>query len=382
MKLLPLFLLGLLGLFFIALLSVKFNKPIIENELTENTHEALLSEGMSWATPSANGQTITLKGIADNNELRLHAESVAQAVNGVARVNNQLTVSSIENTTYQTEQIMVDEGEDVVDSISAITSESPATETAEPTSEILVTDVVEEVEVIETDSIEPITEIVETEIAVAEEVVESVEPVNEMAEAKVVVVKVVVVKDVVESIAPVTEIAETEVVVVAEDVVESTKPVTEVTETEIVVEGSTITETVEKETSEVITTEPVNEVLNICQQQFDELLTNEKIRFETNSAILSAGNNQLLAKLVAVIESCPAFKIVIEGHTDADGEVVANQILSEQRAYRVYDELVKRGIRSFTLLAIGYGESRPLNTDNTAESKAQNRRIELNVQEN
>ena len=318
MKLLPLFLLGLLGLFFIALLSVKFNKPIIENELTENTHEALLSEGMNWATPSANGQTITLKGIADNNELRLYAESIALAVKGVERVNNQLTVSSIENTTDQTEQIMVNEGDDMVDSISAITTESPATEV--------------------------------------------VEPINEMAKAEIVIVG-----DVVESIAS----------------AESTKPVTEIIETEIVVEESTTTEAVEKETPEVIaTSEPVNEVLNTCQQQFDELLTNQKIRFETNSAILSEGNNQLLTKLVEVIQSCPGFKIVIEGHTDTDGEVVANQILSEQRAYRVYDELVKRGIRSSSLLAIGYGESRPLNTDNTAESKAQNRRIELTVQEN
>lgn len=338
MKLLPLFLLGLLGLFFIALLSVKFNKPIIESELTESTHEALLSEGMDWATPSANGQTITLKGIAGNDELRLHAESIAQAVNGVARVNNQLIVSSIENTTYQAEQVMVNEGDEVevVDSISAITTESSATETAVPTSEI---------EIVKTDFIEPVIEIAETEIVVEEEVVESIE-----------------------SVEPVTEIAETEVTVVAEEVVEPTKsiePVTEITETEV-----------------TATSEPVNEVLNTCQQQFDELLTNEKIRFETNSAILSEGNNQLLAKLVEVIQSCPAFKIVIEGHTDADGEVVANQILSEQRAYRVYDELVKRGIHSFTLLAIGYGESRPLNTDNTAASKAQNRRIELNVEEN
>ena len=318
MKLLPLFLLGLLGLFFIALLSVKFNKPIIENELTENTHEALLSEGMNWATPSANGQTITLKGIADNNELRLYAESIALAVKGVERVNNQLTVSSIENTTDQTEQIMVNEGDDMVDSISAITTESPATEV--------------------------------------------VEPINEMAKAEIVIVG-----DVVESIAS----------------AESTKPVTEIIETEIVVEESTTTEAVEKETPKVIaTSEPVNEVLNTCQQQFDELLTNQKIRFETNSAILSDGNNQLLTKLVEIIQSCPGFKIVIEGHTDTDGEVVANQILSEQRAYRVYDELVKRGIRSSSLLAIGYGESRPLNTDNTAESKAQNRRIELTVQEN
>jgi outer membrane protein OmpA-like peptidoglycan-associated protein len=370
MKLLPLFLLGLLGLFFIALLSVKFNKPIIESELTENTHEALLSEGMDWATPSANGQTITLKGIADNNELRLHAESIAQAVNGVAQVNNQLTVSSIDNTTYQAEQIMVNEGDEVVDSISAITTESSAF--IEPITEIAETEA--EVAVIVEEAIEPVIDIVETEGVTEEfiEPIESVEFATEIAETEVVVVTEEVIEPI-ESVEPVTEIAETEVTVVA----------TEMAETGIVVDELTITEVAEKETPEAITmSEPINEVLNTCQQQFDELLTNEKIRFETNSAILSEGNNQLLEKLVEVIQSCPAFKIVIEGHTDADGEVVANQILSEQRAYRVYDELVKRGIRSFTLLAIGYGESRPLNTDNTAASKAQNRRIELNVEEN
>jgi len=320
MKLLPLFFLGLLGLFFIALLSFKFNEPIIENELTENTHEALLSEGVDWATPSANGQTITLKGIADNNELRLQAESIARAVNGVTQVNNQLTVASSENITHQTTTIiMVNEGNDGVDSISAATLSEVAVEA--------------EVEVIATDSIEPIAEI--------------------------------------------TEIAETESAVTVESV-DSIEAVTD-----IAVETVESTESAETEAPEAIAiSEPVNAVLDTCQQQFDQLLQNEKIRFETNSAILSAGNGQLLTKLAEIIQSCPAFKTVIEGHTDTDGEVIANQILSEQRAYRVYDELVKRGIRSSSLLAIGYGESRPLSTDNTSESKAQNRRIEFNVQEN
>jgi len=65
------------------------------------------------------------------------------------------------------------------------------------------------------------------------------------------------------------------------------------------------------------------------------------------------------------------------GHTDSDGEVAANQKLSEARAKAVVDAMVKLGIASSRLTSSGLGESKPMTGNDTPEGKAQNRRVEF-----
>jgi outer membrane protein OmpA-like peptidoglycan-associated protein len=67
----------------------------------------------------------------------------------------------------------------------------------------------------------------------------------------------------------------------------------------------------------------------------------------------------------------------VEGHTDSDGDNASNQVLSEKRAQAVVTELTKMGISESRLSSKGWGETKPVGLNNTAEGKAANRRVEF-----
>ena len=70
-------------------------------------------------------------------------------------------------------------------------------------------------------------------------------------------------------------------------------------------------------------------------------------------------------------------KFSIEGHTDSDGDFDTNQKLSEDRAKTVMDQLISMGIDENRLSFRGFGETTPVDTNNTPEGKASNRRVEF-----
>ncbi len=82
-------------------------------------------------------------------------------------------------------------------------------------------------------------------------------------------------------------------------------------------------------------------------------------------------------EVVAVLNSNPSLKIVIEGYTDNIGTEAYNQKLSEERAKAVKTYLVKKGIQSNRLSTVGYGFSRPGATNKTSAGRALNRRVKL-----
>ena len=67
------------------------------------------------------------------------------------------------------------------------------------------------------------------------------------------------------------------------------------------------------------------------------------------------------------------------GHTDSVGKDAANQKLSEGRANAVRDDLIERGVAPERIEAIGYGESRPIDTNDTEEGRQNNRRVEIEI---
>jgi outer membrane protein OmpA-like peptidoglycan-associated protein len=75
----------------------------------------------------------------------------------------------------------------------------------------------------------------------------------------------------------------------------------------------------------------------------------------------------------------PAVGVEISGHTDNTGTPEYNQELSEQRAQRVVDYLLDKGIEPERLKAAGYGETRPVSGNDTEEGRAMNRRTELKI---
>lgn len=86
-----------------------------------------------------------------------------------------------------------------------------------------------------------------------------------------------------------------------------------------------------------------------------------------------------LNKLTGLLQKNPAMKIEIGGHTDNKGSAEYNQKLSEQRARSVYEFLIAKGIDKNRLSYKGYGLTKPIDTNDTEEGRANNRRTEFKV---
>ena len=105
------------------------------------------------------------------------------------------------------------------------------------------------------------------------------------------------------------------------------------------------------------------------------------VNFDFDSANLRADSNAVLAEAIEILRRYPTLKGEVAGHTDSVGSDDYNQRLSERRARTVYDYLVANGIAADRLVGpVGYGEARPLDTNDTAAGRERNRRTELNVQ--
>ncbi|MDD9893159.1 MAG: OmpA family protein [Gammaproteobacteria bacterium] len=114
----------------------------------------------------------------------------------------------------------------------------------------------------------------------------------------------------------------------------------------------------------------------VIQQQ---VIVLNGIQFASDSARLLAGSNQQLAAVAQAMQSQPSMHVEIAGHTDSTGSYAHNQVLSERRANAVRNQLINRGVEARRLTARGYGESNPVTGNNTAEGRAQNRRVEFRV---
>ena len=84
-----------------------------------------------------------------------------------------------------------------------------------------------------------------------------------------------------------------------------------------------------------------------------------------------------LDEVVAVLKKNPILNVMIEGHTDNVGKADYNQRLSENRAKAVKEYIVKAGIESHRMNAVGYGLTRPAASNSTEEGRAKNRRVEI-----
>jgi len=116
------------------------------------------------------------------------------------------------------------------------------------------------------------------------------------------------------------------------------------------------------------------------QAVFDELDL-RGVQFEVGTAILTADATAILDNVAFELSQFPDVAVTIEGHTDSDGGDAANQALSQARAESVVAYLTDVGIESDRLSAAGFGETQPIADNATAEGKAENRRVEISVDE-
>lgn len=103
------------------------------------------------------------------------------------------------------------------------------------------------------------------------------------------------------------------------------------------------------------------------------------VNFDFDKQVIRPDSEPLLNAAIRILDENPNVRITVEGHTDALGTDAYNEALSIRRAETVYQYLRKGGIESDRMQVIGYGESRPLATNETAEGRAENRRVELRV---
>ena len=83
-----------------------------------------------------------------------------------------------------------------------------------------------------------------------------------------------------------------------------------------------------------------------------------------------------------VFQKYPDTTLSVEGHTDSIGTAAYNQSLSRRRARSVASYLEDIGVRSSRIETVGYGESQPVASNNTAEGRQLNRRVEIHVRAN
>lgn len=117
----------------------------------------------------------------------------------------------------------------------------------------------------------------------------------------------------------------------------------------------------------------------VVEKETKQVLDNalKGILFETGKDVLVESSYDKLDAVAALMKANPKFKLEIDGHTDNTGTKEINKELSLKRAESVKKYLMKKGIEESRLIAKGYGDSEPIDTNDTPEGRANNRRVEL-----
>ncbi len=103
------------------------------------------------------------------------------------------------------------------------------------------------------------------------------------------------------------------------------------------------------------------------------------ITFDTDSSTVRPALRADLVRVGQNLVNYPNSTVQVIGHTDSDGEASYNQALSERRARSVADILQANGVNSARISTIGLGENRPAASNLTAEGKARNRRVDIEI---
>ncbi|MCZ8215804.1 MAG: OmpA family protein, partial [Cyclobacteriaceae bacterium] len=105
----------------------------------------------------------------------------------------------------------------------------------------------------------------------------------------------------------------------------------------------------------------------------------KNIYFDFDKTTLKRESFTELDKVVDFLKQNSTVEIEISGHTDGKGSDDYNLNLSQGRSQSVVDYIISKGIESYRLTAHGYGESKPIDSNDTEEGRANNRRVEFTV---
>ena len=104
-------------------------------------------------------------------------------------------------------------------------------------------------------------------------------------------------------------------------------------------------------------------------------LVNLNVNFDTNKSEIKDIYGTRIHDFAKAMNTDKRLKADIEGHTDSVGSDAYNQKLSERRAASVVKALTELGVEKSRLKAVGYGESKPIASNETVEGRAENRRV-------
>lgn len=114
----------------------------------------------------------------------------------------------------------------------------------------------------------------------------------------------------------------------------------------------------------------------------EKIVITQKIHFEFDKDVIRDVSYPIVDDVAMLLEANPQIrKVQIEGHTDSVGSDEYNQKLSDRRANAVRDYLISKGIEPDRLVAVGFGESKPIADNESVRGRARNRRTEFTVLE-
>ncbi len=117
---------------------------------------------------------------------------------------------------------------------------------------------------------------------------------------------------------------------------------------------------------------------DICRTEFTRELKDSSIYFDVNKDTIRQVSYAVLDRLIEIAKKCPDVNVEIGAHTDADGAAIYNQDLSERRAQAVLNYMKVR-IDTTKYTSVGFGETKPIASNDTDEGKQKNRRVEFIV---
>jgi outer membrane protein OmpA-like peptidoglycan-associated protein len=123
----------------------------------------------------------------------------------------------------------------------------------------------------------------------------------------------------------------------------------------------------------------LNSVLQTRDSARGLIVNMSDVLFQTGSSELRPQVREKLSKIAGIVLSHPGLKLAVEGHTDSVGSKGTNQRLSEKRAQAARDYLVSQGVSRDSITSQGFGEGSPIESNDTAEGRQKNRRVEMVV---
>lgn len=103
------------------------------------------------------------------------------------------------------------------------------------------------------------------------------------------------------------------------------------------------------------------------------------VQFDLGRSTLKTESFRILNQVADIMRKYPDYNLMISGHTDNSGSATVNQRLSEKRAQTCYEYLISKGVSSSRMGYAGYGETRPMAENSTAEGRNLNRRVEFDL---